>query len=100
MKYVVLSADGVRKVYAVPDVVADNLQKYCLEFSTKWLRTSPEAKKYRIGGGVCFNEEDFILWLNTWVFPREPSVPVANLGWIDFGKKLPQPWTNCPSYNF
>jgi hypothetical protein len=47
MKEVILSADGDRVVYLVPDVVADNLKKYCLNFCTKWIRTDPHAKKYR-----------------------------------------------------
>lgn len=100
MKYVVISADGDRKVYAVPDVVADNLSKYCMEFCDKWLRTSSHAKKYRIRGGFCFNEDDFIEYLNTWVFPDQKSVLVENLGWIDFHKKLPAPYTDCPKFNF
>ena len=29
MKNVVISADGDRKVYSVPDVVANDLSKYC-----------------------------------------------------------------------
>ncbi len=29
MKNIVISADGDRKVYLVPDVVASDLQKYC-----------------------------------------------------------------------
>ena len=47
MKKVVISADGDRKVYSVPDVVAENLEKYCMEFCTTWLWESPHAKKYR-----------------------------------------------------
>ena len=31
MKHVIISADGERKVYSVPDVVADNLAKYCMD---------------------------------------------------------------------
>ena len=29
MKNIVISADGDRKVYSVPDAVADNLTRYC-----------------------------------------------------------------------
>lgn len=98
MKNVVISADGDRKVYSVPDVVADNLREYCIEFCDKWLQSSPHAKKYRKGGGVCFNEEDFIEYLNTWIFPNQKSVFVENLGWIDFD--IPAPYTDCPQFNF
>ena len=37
MKYVLLSADGEISVFSVPDKVANNLQKYCLEFCCNWL---------------------------------------------------------------
>ena len=100
MKPIVISADGNRKVYLVPDKVADNLSKYCIRFCTKWLPRNPHAKKYRIHGMLCYNEEDFIAYLNTWAFPNEPSVFVENLGWIDFQEKLPAPYTDCPQFNF
>ncbi len=100
MKNVVISADGDRKVYSVPDKVADNLSKYCNRFRTQWLPRNPHAKKYRIRGGLCYNEEDFIEYLNTWVFPNQKSVLVENLGWIDFDAELPAPYTDCPQFNF
>ena len=100
MKNVILCADGDSKVYSVPDEVANDLQNYCLTFCTDWLYNSPNAEKYREGKGVCYNEEDFIEYLNTWVFPDQKSTLVANLGWIDFREKLPQPYTDCPSFNF
>lgn len=100
MKNVVISADGDRKVYSVPDVVADNLSKYCIEFCTKWIRNSPNAKKYRIRGGVCYNEDDFIEYLNTYLFPNEKSMLVKNLGWVDFRSKLPEPYCDYPEFNF
>ena len=100
MKQIVLSADGERKVYSVPDAVADHLEKYCLEFCTSWLPSSPNAQKYRRGGVLCYNEEDFIAYLNQWIFPEEPSFLVDNLGWVDFGSALPGPYRGCPEFNF
>ena len=100
MKNVVISADGDRKVYSVPDVVADNLREYCIEFCGNWLMNSPNAKRYRKGGMCCFNEDDFIEYLNTWIFPDEKSVLVKNLGLIEFDSKLPAPYTDCPEFNF
>lgn len=44
LKNIVISADGHRKVYAVPNIVAEQLEKYCTEFVI-WLETSPHAKK-------------------------------------------------------
>ena len=100
MKNVVISADGDRKIYSVPDVVANNWSGYCIEFCNEWIRNSPQAKKYRIGDVVCYNEDDFIEYLNTYVFPDEKSVLVKNLGWIDFDSKLPAPYCNYPEFNF
>ena len=88
MKNIVISADGDRKVFSVPDAVADNLTKYCRDF-IKWLRNGPDAKKYRMGGVLCYDGEDFIEYLNVWIFPNQKSKLVENLGWIDFNSKLP-----------
>ena len=100
MKNVVLSADGDRVVYSVPDEVAENLEKYCNDFCNKWLPVSPYAKKYRIKGGFCYNECDFIEYLNEWIFPNQQSKLVENLGWIDFGCLLPKKYIGCPQFNF
>ena len=100
MKNIVISADGDRKVYSVPDIVAENLREYCIEFCDRWLVTSPDAEKYRRNGGVCYDEDDFIEYLNTWLFPEEKSVLVENLGWIEFNTALPEPYNDCPQFNF
>ncbi|MCI9268058.1 MAG: hypothetical protein HFF40_04300 [Lawsonibacter sp.] len=100
MKNIVLSADGDRVVYSVPDVVADRLEDYCMEFRCHWLPDSPHAQNYRINGGLCYNEADFIDYLNRWVFPDQPSVLVKNLGWIEFDQPLPEPYRSCPQFNF
>ncbi len=49
MKRIVLSADGDRMVYLVPDEVAEQLERYCDRFWT-WMQQSPHAVKYRVGG--------------------------------------------------
>ncbi len=99
MKHIILSADGERKVYLVPDKVADNLESYCMEFCD-WLYTSPSAKKYRINKGVCYTEEDFIDYLNQYIFPEQPSKFIKSLGWIEFDSPLPEPYKDCPQFNF
>lgn len=100
MKEVILSADGDSIVYSVPDIVANNLKKYCIAFSDSWLKTSPHAKKYRINGVYCFNEADFIDYLNEYAFPGEKSSFVKNLGWTDLGRNLPIKYRNHPYFNF
>lgn len=100
MKNVILSADGDRIVYSVPDQVADDLNNYCIQFCDSWLHTSPNAKKYRVKGMICYNESDFIEYLNKWIFPDTPSKFVKNLGWIDSMDLLPKEYKNCPFFNF
>lgn len=99
MRYVILNADSPLKVYQVPNTVAEHLGKYCMEFE-HWLRTSPDAEKYRIGDGVAFTEADFIDYLNTCVFPNEPSFFVEELGWVTRKKQVPEGYRKCPSYYF
>lgn len=100
MKLVVLSADGDSKVYAVPDPVAEYLEEYCLEFCDCWLKSSPDAERYRINGVLCYDEEDFIKYLNQWIFPDQPSRLVENLGWLDFDQPLPALYRDCPRFCF
>lgn len=100
MKEVIISADGDSIVYLVPDAVANDLRKYCISFCDKWMRTSPNAKKYKTKGGYCFNEADFIEYLNEYIFPEQKSVFVKNLGWTDLGKNLPAEYRGHPYFNF
>ena len=101
MKNIILSSDGDRMVYSVPDQVAQNLEQYCMDFCDKWLHTNPHAKKYRIKGGLCYNESDFIEYLNHWIFPDEPSVLLDNLGPIGIDETpIPEKYQNCPMFNF
>lgn len=100
MKEIIISADGDSVVYSVPDDVANKLRKYCMEFCDKWMKTSPQAKRYRIKGVYCYNEADFIEYLNEYVFPEQKSVFVKNLGWTDLGNNLPLEYQELPYFNF
>ena len=100
MKKVILSADGDSIVYLVPDDVADNLEEYCLEFCSNWLRYSPDAEKYRKDGILCYTERDFIDYLNAYVFPECESKIVEKLGWTNLGDNLPERYKNYPYFNF
>ena len=99
MKKIVLSADSDSMVYLVPNEVADNLEKFCWEFY-KWLKNSPDAEKYRKGGGLNYCESDFIEYINRYVFPDEKSIFIKNLGWTKLDKDIPDEYKNCPYYNF
>lgn len=50
MKEAILRADGDSVLYLVADDVAENPEKYCLEFCSDWLRNSPDAERYRAAG--------------------------------------------------
>ena len=100
MKKVILSADGDCIIYLVPDAVADNLEEYCLEFCSNWLRYSPDAEKYRKDGILCYTEKDFIDYLNAYIFPDCVSKMVENLGWTDLRNNLPGEYKNYPYFNF
>ncbi|MBQ2706834.1 MAG: hypothetical protein IJF67_01115 [Clostridia bacterium] len=87
----------------MPDLVADNLDAYCMEFCTDWLKNAPEAAKYRVmrGGGVvyCFNETAFIEYLSL-LFPSQKPVLVEDLGWTAFEENLPEKYKHFPYFNF
>ena len=100
LKEVILSADGDSVVYSVPDAVANNLESYCNTFCNQWMQTSPAAEKYKIGVVYCYNEADFIDYLNTYLFPEQKSVFVKSLGWTDLGRRLPAAYSNHPYFNF
>lgn len=100
MKYVLLSADNNPSVYSVPDEVADDLRKYCIDFCDTWLHNSPHAKRYRVGGGVCYTEEDFIKYLNEWIYPDEHSVLIETLEYIQTEKEKPEKYKDCEWFNF
>ena len=99
MKYVLLSADSLISVYSVPCAVADNLEEYCYEFCSKWLWKSPHAEKYRVGIGVCYCEHDFIEYLNTWIFPNNPSKLIETLDVYDISN-VPEKYKHFESFNF
>ncbi len=98
MKNIIISADGDRMVYSVPDTVADNLEEYCMEF-IDWLEASPDAKRYRKNGVMCYDESDFILYLNKYVLPKEQSVFVKNLG-NEYNRRAISKYKEYPSFNF
>ena len=105
MKEVIISADGDSIVYLVPDVVADNLRKYCLYFGNEWIWKSPDATKYRQRDKeglqfVVFSERDFIDYLNKYVLQEQKAVFIKNLGWTELGRNLPAKYKNHPYFNF
>ena len=103
MKKVLLSADGEISLFSVPDEVAGDLEKYCMEFCCDWLHKSPDAAKYRVKmgdvTGVCYNEKDFIDYLNQHVC-EEQSVLLTTLTGVYVGDELPEEYIGLPFFNF
>jgi len=102
MKEIILSADSHAVMYLVPDEVADQLEKHCLEFCTDWIWHNPNgAKLLKESNGMkyaSYTEKDFIDYLNEWVFPGEPSVKVKEFDC--YHNELPKEYRKYPSFNF
>ena len=103
MKKVLLSADGEISVYSVPDEVADNLERYCLEFCTNWLCNSPDATRYRVKMGnqtaLSYSEKDFIDYLNQYICDTR-SVLIETLAGVYCTYEIPKQYTGMPYFNF
>jgi len=98
---VLLSADGPLSVYAVPDIVAENLHEYCLEFCNEWIHTSEHAQKLlHPSGCVCYDEKDFVDYLNAWIFPDDPSVLIETLPADDTQPDVPEKYSDLEWFNF
>ncbi len=104
MKNILLSADGEISVYSVPDEIADNLRKHCMEFCDKWLCESPDAARYYMRDPegemcLCYDESDFIDYLNNFVCDT-PSVLVEKLTGVYEFRKVPKKYSDLPWFNF
>ena len=100
MKKVILGTEQVWAVYEVPDPVAENLEQYCLDFCENWLYSSPDAAGYRTRGGLCYDQSDFIDYLNQFIFPEKPSQWVKEIQEGNFRKNLPKEYPKLPRFIF
>ena len=103
MKKVLLSHDGKMKMYLVPDDVADNLKKYCMDFSWDWILNDPNAQKLRVSMpngeiGYIFGAQDFIDYLNDFIFPNKKSTLVGEMDFYDY--EIPEEYNDIPWFNF
>ena len=103
MKEIILSTDNGYNIYSVPDAVADDLDRYCLDFCNNWLKNSPDAEKYRTYiYDTCvyiYTEADFIEYLNRYLFPDEPSHLICNIDMIENDILLDK-YKNYPRFEF
>ena len=103
MKKVLLSHDGKMKMYLVPDDVANNLKEYCMHFGFEWLMNDPNAEKLRVTTpsgeiGYMFGAQDFIDYLNDFIFPNQRSTLVGEMDFYDY--EIPEECKNIPWFNF
>ena len=100
MKQVILCADGDSLLCRVPDIVADDLGCYCLEFAGHWLWKGPERERFIRDGAAHYDALDFIDYLSRWLFPDCPSAVVENLGWTNLAPPEAGPYRNLPFFSF
>lgn len=53
-----------------------------------------------MGSVVSYDEKDFIKYLNTWVFPEQPSVFIENIGQVKSDADIPEKYKECPVFHF
>ena len=92
MTYILLSADNYPSVYLAPQKLVDNFHKYVNRFD-EWLVKSPNASDLRTIEGHCFDESDFVRYLNTEVFIETPLVFFEKIESLD-------KYENCFNFNF
>ncbi|MBR5272140.1 MAG: hypothetical protein IKU25_01920 [Clostridia bacterium] len=95
MKEVLLSADGPAYLYLVPDEIADNLEKYCMDFCDRWIWGGPESSRFIINNVACYGVDDFIYYLNKYVCPDEKARLIRT-----FTASVPKQYRFHPYFNF
>lgn len=102
MKNVLLSHDGTVSMYSVPDEVAEHLGEYCEDFSANWIWKNPNGRKLmkNILGTVVavYDGDDFIDYLNEWLFPKQLSRLVKRLDF--YFNEVPEEYKKYPHFNF
>ena len=102
MKYILLSADGPISLYEVPDKIAKDLTKHCIDF-LKWVEHSPKAKQMNKG---YFPEKEFIKYLNdvicsNYIYKSKFIKTIANTGEEKIKVlEVIEPYKNYPYFNF
>ena len=85
-------ADIVREIIENVKVNGDKaLYEYCLKFANEWVYSDI---KYRCGEGVCFDESDFIDYIDCHLSIHQ-SIFIKNLG-----SQLPKEYKQLPRFNF
>ena len=104
MNWIVLSADNRPTLCLAPDEVAQRLEELAIEFleeihrpDSPSLRAVTDSEEGTIALIHCYDETDFVAWLNQGKqAPEERITPVAQS--ISFAR--PDAWRSYPWFNF
>ena len=101
MKEVILSADGDLSLYSVPAEVADNLATVANEFALNYVWRGEKSGRflelYEDRYVAVYDEEDFIEYLNTVLYPQKLSHKIKTI--YDFDC-VAEEYAKIPRYNF
>lgn len=98
MKQIILSADGCRSIYRVPDAVADDLKSYIDEF-LEWMYDGPGKEKYFDGHGFRYDETAFIDYLNSRRLGPKSEL-TEKLDGVFQIEDVPERYRGLPNFNF
>ena len=87
------------RVYSVPDKIANNLEDACWYFSSIWIFDSPQSERFIRNGVACYNDKDFIDYLNSWEMPEFNSVLIKTLEAIEV-LGIAEIYKDCPRHSF
>lgn len=101
MKYVFLGSWGPLNIYLVPEEVANDLEKYCNDY-IEWLREGNDKEKcYGKGYSLSYDENDFIEYLNKYIFPDRKSEFIMTPKIDEKGERIfPEKFKDCPFFRF
>ncbi len=101
MKEVILSADGDPSLYLVPAEVADNLAMVANEFALGYVWHGEKSGRflelYENRYVAVYDEEDFIEYLNTVLYPQKLSHKIKTIYDFDY---VAEEYAKIPRYNF
>ncbi len=104
MAFIVLRADSQPTLYQAPEEVALYLKMLARQFlsaiqapNSSYLRSMTDSVTGEKHTLLCYNEEDFVAWLNRKKQTREEKVKAVAQS-DDFA--LPDEWLDYPYFNF
>jgi len=74
-----------------------------MDFGFDWLMNDPNSQKLRVTTssgeiGYMFGAQDFIDYLNDFIFPNQKSILVSEMDFYDY--EIPEEYRDIPWFNF